>query len=104
MGHETANWGGRGLGYMLFIAHLCNHILLQSGGGPGAQLCTLLEEWVLGVGMSTFGRKRLCTPGVGDPQVPMTLEHPRCGFAASGLIPRQRALDRCVPAYPSGPH
>jgi len=33
MGHETANWGGRGLGYMLFIAHLCNHILLQSGGG-----------------------------------------------------------------------
>ncbi len=23
----------RGLGYMLFIAHLCNHILLQSGGG-----------------------------------------------------------------------
>ncbi len=24
MGHETANWGGRGLGYMLFNAHLCN--------------------------------------------------------------------------------
>ncbi len=76
---------------MLFIAHLCNHILLQSGGGPGAQLCTLLEEWVLGAGMSTLGRKRLCTPRVGDPQVPMTLEHPRCGFAASDLIPRQRA-------------
>ena len=55
-----------GLGYMLFIAHLCNHILLQSGGGPGAQLCTLLEEWVLGAGMSTLGRKRLCTPRVGD--------------------------------------
>ena len=33
-------------------------MLLQSGGGPGAQLCTLLEEWVLGVGMSTLGRKR----------------------------------------------
>jgi hypothetical protein len=38
--------GELGLGYMLFIANLCNHILLQSGGGPGAQLCTLLEEWV----------------------------------------------------------
>ncbi len=24
MGHETANWGGRGLGYMLFNVHLCN--------------------------------------------------------------------------------
>jgi hypothetical protein len=24
MGHETANWGGRGLGYMLFNAYLCN--------------------------------------------------------------------------------
>ena len=33
MGHETANWGSRGLGYLLFIAHLCNHILRQSGGG-----------------------------------------------------------------------
>jgi hypothetical protein len=65
MGHETANWGGRGLGYMLFIAHLCNHILLQSGGGTWTQFCTRLEVWVLGVGMSTFGRKRLCTPGIG---------------------------------------
>ena len=65
MGHETANWGGRGLGYMLFIAHLCNHILLQSGGGTWAQLCKRLEVWVLGVGMSTLGRKRLCTPRIG---------------------------------------
>jgi hypothetical protein len=24
MGHETTNWGGRGLGYMLFNEHLCN--------------------------------------------------------------------------------
>ena len=89
---------------MLFIAHLCNHILLQSGGGPGAHLFTLLEEWVLGVGMSTLGRKRLCTPRVGDPQVPMTLEHPRCGFATSGLIPRPKDPDRNVSAYPNGPH
>ena len=28
--------------------------------GPGTQLCTLLEVWVLGVGMSTLGHKRLC--------------------------------------------
>ncbi len=44
---------------MLFNAHLCNHILLQSGGGTWVTvLYTLLEVWVLGVGMS----KRLCTP------------------------------------------
>jgi hypothetical protein len=47
MGHETANWGGRGLGYMLFNADLCNQL----------------------------GRKRLCTSRFGDSQVPMTLEH-----------------------------
>ncbi len=42
MGHDTANWGGRGLGYMLFIVHLCNHILLQSGGGTwGTALYTV---------------------------------------------------------------
>jgi hypothetical protein len=34
--------GGRGLGYMLFIAHLCNHILRQSGGGTwGTALYTV---------------------------------------------------------------
>ena len=91
MGHETANWGGRGLGYMLFNAHLCNQpYYCKVVVGPGAQLCTLLEVWVLRVGMSTLGRKRLCTPRIGDPQVPMTLEHPRCGFTAPGLILRQR--------------
>jgi hypothetical protein len=41
----------------------------------GPHLCTLLEVWVLGVGMSTFGRKRLCTSRIGDSQVPMTPEH-----------------------------
>jgi hypothetical protein len=36
MGHETANWGGKGLGYMLFNAHLCNQpCYCQSGGGTG---------------------------------------------------------------------
>ena len=91
MGHETANWGGRGLGYMLFNAHLCNQpYYWEVVVGPGTQLCTLLEVWVLRVGMSTLGRKRLCTSRIGDPQVPMTMEHPQCGFAAPGLILRQR--------------
>ena len=76
MGHETANWGGRGLGYMLFNAYLCNQpYYCKVVVGPGAQFCTLLEVWVLRVGMSTLGRKRLCTPRIGDSQVPMTLEH-----------------------------
>ena len=60
---------------MLFIAHLCNHIPLQVVVGLGAQLCNLLEGWVLVVGMSTIGHKQLCTPRIGDPQVPMVLKH-----------------------------
>jgi hypothetical protein len=91
MGHETANWGGRGLGYMLFDAHLCNQpYCWEVVVGPGAHLCTLLEVWVLRVEMSTLGRKRLCTSRIGVPQVPMTMDHPQCGFAAPGLILRQR--------------
>ncbi len=91
MGHETANGGGRGLGYMLFNAHLCNQpYSYKVVVGPGTQLCTLSEVWVLRVGVSTLGRKRLCMPRIGDPQVPMTQEHPQCGFAAPGLILRQR--------------
>ena len=50
--------------YVIY-AHLCNHILLQSVVGPGAQLCTLLEVWVLGVGMSTLGAQTACTPRIG---------------------------------------
>ena len=30
---SSARGGSRGIGYMLFNAYLCNHILLQSGGG-----------------------------------------------------------------------
>ena len=33
--------------------------------GPGAQLCTLLEVWVLGVGMSTLDAQTACTPRIG---------------------------------------
>jgi hypothetical protein len=76
MGHETANWGGRGLGYMLFNAYLCNQpYYWKMVVGPGTQSCTLLEVWVLRIGMSTFGHKSLCTPRIGDSQVPMTLDH-----------------------------
>jgi hypothetical protein len=66
--------GGRGIGYMLFNAHLCNQpCYCQVVVEPGAHLCTLLEVWVLGVGMSKH--KRLCTTRIGDSQVPMTLDH-----------------------------
>ena len=51
--------------YCALCAHLSNHILLQSGGGTWAQLCTLLEVWVLGVGMSTLGTQTVCTPRIG---------------------------------------
>jgi hypothetical protein len=61
---------------MLFNVHLCNQPYYDKVVvTPGAQLCRLLEVWVLKVGMSTLGRKRLCTPRIGDSQVPMTLEH-----------------------------
>ncbi len=67
MGHETANWGGRGLGYMLFNVHLCNHMMRKVVVGPGAQFCTLLEVWVLGVGMSTLGAQTAVRRGSGVP-------------------------------------
>ena len=43
--------------------------------GLGTQFCTLLEVWVLGVGMSTLGAQASLyaeDPGI---QVPMTLEN-----------------------------
>ncbi len=33
--------------------------------GPGAQFYTLLDVWVLGVGMSTLGAQTACTPRIG---------------------------------------
>ena len=39
---------------LLYVICLCNHIHLKVVVGPGAQLCTLLEVWVLGAGMSTL--------------------------------------------------
>ena len=43
--------------------------------GPGAQLCTLLEVWVLGVGMSTVDTTTFLYAEDRGLQVPMTLEH-----------------------------
>jgi hypothetical protein len=43
--------------------------------GPGAQLCTLLEVWVLGVWMSTFGAQTALYAEYWGLQVPMGLKH-----------------------------
>jgi hypothetical protein len=61
---------------MLFM-RICviNHPTVKVVVEARAQLCALLEVWVLGVRLSTLGRKRLCTPRIGDSQVPMALEH-----------------------------
>ena len=43
--------------------------------GPGTQLCTLLEVWVLGVGMSTLDAQTALYAEDRGLQVPMALEH-----------------------------
>ncbi len=35
--------------------------------GPGSQICTLLEVWVLGVGMLTLGAQTVVRRGSGAP-------------------------------------
>ncbi len=60
---------------------------------PGAQLCTLLEVWVLGVGMSTLGVQTALYAEYRGLQVPMTLEHGPVtsrGKSTSGPDPRIR--------------
>jgi hypothetical protein len=52
---------------MLFNTHLCNHILLQSGGGTWGTALYTLEVWVLGVGMSTLGAQTAVRRGSGAP-------------------------------------
>jgi hypothetical protein len=48
MGHETANWGGRGLGYMLFNAHLCNQpCSCKSGGHDRCKMHTVKLRFFL---------------------------------------------------------
>ena len=70
--------------YVIY-AHLCNHILLESVVGPGAQLCTLLEGWVLGVGMSTFGAQTVLTPRIGGSKYRWSGAC-RCLFRSHGLL------------------
>ena len=43
--------------------------------GTGSQICTLLEVWVLGVGMSTLCAKTALYSEDRGLQVPMALEH-----------------------------
>ena len=84
--------------------------------GLGAQFCTLLEVWVLEVGMSTFdAQTSLYTEDQGI-QVPMALEHGSivgtqcCDNTVPSLVRpdprvRQRILpSRYVQIYWNGPH
>ena len=52
----------------IIYAHLCNHhTSYKVVVGLGAQLCTQLEVWVLGVGMSKFGSQTVVHQGSGAP-------------------------------------
>ena len=45
--------------------------------GPGTHLCTLLEVWVLGVGMSTLGAQTDVRRGSGTPSTDVPGTCPR---------------------------
>ena len=55
---------------MCVITYYCKVVV-----GPGVHLCTLLEVWVLGVGMSTLGTQTALYTEDRGFQVPMTLDH-----------------------------
>ena len=57
--------------------------------GLGSQFCTLLEVWVLGVGMSTLGAQTSLYDEDRGIQVPMTLE--------DGIIVGTQCCDNTVP-------
>ncbi len=68
--------------------------------GPGTQLCTLLEVWVLGVGMSTFDaqsavRRGSGSPSTGDPR-PIRVDHTNCLQVANKTHSFIRQLGRMV--------
>jgi hypothetical protein len=65
--------GQLGLDYMLFNTHLCNHILLQSGGGT--VLYTVRGVSGLGIRMLTIDTKTSLYAEDRGMQVPMTLDH-----------------------------
>jgi hypothetical protein len=80
-----------GLGYILSNEYLCNHMMKQSCGVT--QVCTLLEVWVLGVGMSTLGAQTALYTEDRTLQVPMVLDHgpvTSSGKSAPGPDPRIR--------------
>ena len=66
--------------------------------GPGSQLCTLLEVWVLGVGMSTLGAQTTVRRGSGAPST----DDP--GAFRTGSDPQAEDSDRHISTYPIGPH
>jgi hypothetical protein len=53
------------------ITYYCKVVVV----GPGEHLCTLLEVWVLGIGMSTLTAQTVLYAEDRGFQVPMTLEH-----------------------------
>ncbi len=58
--------GGVRISLYIIYVHLCNHYTIYKVVvGLGAHICTLLEVWVLGVGMSTLGTQTVCTPRIG---------------------------------------
>ena len=74
---------------MLFMRICVITYYCQSGGGPGAQLCTHLEVWVLGVGMSTPDAQTALYAEDRGFQVPMSLEHVRIvGTRFCDTVPR----------------
>ena len=55
----------------LYVIYAQSHTTVKVVVGPGAQLCTLLEVWVLGVGMSTLGAQTALYAEGRGLQVPM---------------------------------
>jgi hypothetical protein len=53
--------------YMWYLMRICViTYYCEVVVGPRVQFCTLLEVWVLGVGMSTLDAQTGCTPRIGD--------------------------------------
>jgi hypothetical protein len=60
--------GGSRVRYIYYLMRICvitYHWKVVVG--PGTQLCTLSEVWVLGVGMSTLGAQTAVRRGSGAP-------------------------------------
>ena len=104
MVHETANWGGRGLGYMLFNAHLCNHILLESGGGTWDTSLHTVRG--VGSGIRDVDAWTQTSLYVEDRGPPSTDDHGSSPvrLCHTGSDPQAEVSDSHVSSYPTGPH